>query len=269
MLFDIRTEDKAAKTLERLTGVSAKHWKEEKDNYVNRFDFSDLDKDIENIIQKYNGYMPKLSEIEVVVTHITTSSKECKSIRENGIVDLKKAYENQDSELRQFLEQRGLEIQLDNCLLKYDGRYYDISIDKRCPLNHDSDEYWAWSVGHKFYFDFAVCGFKSLNNRDVYAGFVHRRPEILMDIDKLLGTHFENEWFENHKPYEVVFSIPESETIYRGEESDGEYERVLYYLYDAFICLILGPDTNEIVSKNGVEVKPSQILECNIFTKWK
>lgn len=55
----------------------------------------------------------------MVVTHITTSSEKCSQIRQHGIVGLVKAYEFQNSELRQFLKKHEINIDIEECCLTY------------------------------------------------------------------------------------------------------------------------------------------------------
>lgn len=267
LLFDIRDEEKAAKTLERLTGVNATYWYIERIKNNGRYDYTDADKDIERIISRNKGHYPQLCDLELVITHLTTSNNGCRSILDVGIIDLKKAYTNTRSELRRFLEQHGIEIRLDACCLKYNEKYYDISYEE-CPWDNESEEYAAWSVGRKFYYDFTVCGFLSINSKRPYSGMVHRRPEILWDIDKLLCTNLQTEWVRIYKSYEVVFKIPVLDTIYNGRDTESEQEMIMHYLLDAYMCISSGPDTEEILCKNGIEVCPNQILECNRFTMW-
>ena len=268
LLFDIRNKDKAAKTLERLTGVNETYWSFERMKNSGRYDYTNADEDIERIISKYGGHFPNIVDIELVVTHLTTSNNHCKEILDKGIIDLRKAYANKRSELRYFLEQHGIEIFVDDCCLKYDGLNYDISYGK-CPRDSESIEYAAWSVGRRIYYDFTVCGFLSMNSKRPYGGMVHRRPEILSDIDGLLCTNLQAEWFQTHKSYEVIFKIPVLETVYDGWDTDDEDEMVMKYLLDAYMCISTEPDTKEIICKNGIEILPAQIIECNRFRMWK
>lgn len=268
MLYDIRDADKAAATLERLTGVNSTVWSIERMKNACRINYSDVDKDIERIIKRFKGYYPRIDDFEFVITHLTTSGNGCISILNNGIIDLKKAYQKRDSELRTFLESKGIDILLDSNCLKYKGKYFDISFED-CPWDHDSEEYAAWSVGRKFYYDFTVCGFLSINENRPYGGNVHRRPEILWDLDKLLRTNLQNEWIQSHEAYEIVFKIPFENILYDGWDSDTEDDIVMSYLIDAYMCVSLEPETKEILCKNGIEIYPEQILECNRFTQWE
>ncbi len=158
MLYDIRTSEKAATTLETLTGVNRTIWLAEQYKNYGRIDYTYADDDVRNIITKHGGHYPDLNDLEMVVTHISTSSEKCRQIRQHGIVDLVKAYEFANSELRQFLENYEINIDIEACRLTYKKRVYDISYGK-CPPHCDIEAHAAWSVGRKFYYDFTVCGF--------------------------------------------------------------------------------------------------------------
>ena len=268
MLFDIRNEKKAAESLERLTGVNSKIWLDERVRNFNRIDYTDIDKDIERIIEDNNGFFPRLNDIQLVVTHITTSSNGCASIKTNGLVDLKESYNLPTSDLRLFLEDNGIEIRLEEHSLRFKGKEYDISFGK-CPRNYEVEEAASWAVGRKFYYDFTVCGSLSINSRDIYLGMVHLRPEILLEIDNLLKTRLQDKWLLTHESYEIVFVVPEYQCVYNGWEENDEYERVMYYLTEAYECICLGPKTTEILCQNNIFISPDQILECNKFEKWK
>ena len=109
MLYDIRDADKAACTLERITGVSSGVWSAEKMKNARRIDYTDADKDIEQIIKRHSGYSPRVNDLEMVITHVTTSGYGCASILKDGIIDLKSAYQKRDSELRIILESKGID----------------------------------------------------------------------------------------------------------------------------------------------------------------
>lgn len=120
MLYDIRTSEKAATTLETLTGVNRTIWLAEQYKNYGRIDYTYADDDdVRNIITKHGGHYPDLNDLEMVVTHITTSSEKCRQIRQHGIVDLVKAYEFANSELRQFLENYEINIDIEACRLTY------------------------------------------------------------------------------------------------------------------------------------------------------
>lgn len=268
MLYDIRDKYRAAKTLENLTGVSEKRWLREEEQNIGRIDYSREDEDIKRIIKENHGYYPKLEEIELVLTHITTSSDECQSIKDNGLLDLGKSYQLTSSDLRKFLNLNGIEILIDDCKLRYGGREYDIKYTPYPPKNEFSKEYNAWLVGRRFYFDYTICGFLSINSRDVYGGYVHIRPEVLSDIDNLLETDLQNQWIKTHDAYEISFIVPEHDCVYNGWTDNEDQERIMYYLIEAYHCICTGSKTIEILCENGIDIYPEQILECKRFKQW-
>ena len=114
MIYDIRTSEKALKTLVELTGVSKDIW----DNYMDRInDYPYIEKMIEEVVKRY-GHLPhSYRDFEFVYFHITTSKENCRSIKNTGIFDLCKAYENKNSELRVFLDNKGIAIDLKRRIL--------------------------------------------------------------------------------------------------------------------------------------------------------
>ena len=132
VIFDIRSEEKAILTLERLTNVDAEYWSREKVKNCGRYDYTYVDCDIERIVEINGGSYPQLRDLELVITHLTTSNNRCETILNEGIIDLKGAYANEKGELRKFLEYHGVNISLDLGCLEYKGHCYDISY-KKCP----------------------------------------------------------------------------------------------------------------------------------------
>lgn len=263
MLYDIRDANKAACTLESITGVSLDVWLSE----ARRNDCADDDKDIGKIITENYGHIPRVNDLEMIITHVTTSGNGCESILKDGIIELKSAYQKSDSELRNFLESKGIDIQLDSNCLTYNGNRYDISYDNRSK-SYEPEKKAAQSVGWRFYKDFTVCGFFSINCKRPYLGYVHRRPEILVNLDNLLKTDLQVDWMQSHQAYEIVFKAPFRDIVYGGWDDDTEEEKMMLYLTYAYLCVSMGPDTKEVLCKNGVRISPDQILECNRFTAW-
>ena len=108
---------------------------------------------------------------------------------------------------------RGIEVDIDNCILKYKGKAFDISYSP-CPPSFDTKAKACWSIGRKFYYDFTTCGFLSVWDSSPYGGYVHCRPEILSDIDNLLNLTLSQEWHVTHDPYEVVALVRGTDIVY-------------------------------------------------------
>lgn len=192
-IYDIRTSEYAQQTLTNLTGVPISVWNQ----YLgHEHEYKYTDYLVADVI-KSHGYLPcSYIDFEFVYFHVTTSANGCASFRKHGILDLKQSYSCLDSELRAFLEKRDIHINIDERILIYREQEFDINFGA-CP-RQDTEAYKRWSIGRKFYFDYTTCGFLSVWERSSYGGQVHRRPEILMNIDDLLGLNLSREWISTH-----------------------------------------------------------------------
>ena len=266
MIFDIRTEDKAQETLERLTGIPFNKWEEE---LPREREFEYTEDFVESMIQNYGTrQLPSTyRELDYVFFHLTTSSDDCISIKRNGILDLKRAYECRDSELRNFLDIHKIRIDIQNRMLFYREREYDISYGQR-PRNSLSEEYKCWSIGRKFYYDYTICGFLSVWQRSPYAGLVHRRPEILMDIDDLLGTNLSDEWERRCRPFEIVAKVTGKNICFQGFDDMPESEKVMTYMTMAYDVATCGCSEKILLLRNGIQIPPERILEIKPFQIW-
>ena len=182
-------------------------------------------------------------------------------------MDLKHVYACDDSELRCFLNNSGISIDLDKAVLRYSGREYDIKYGK-CPFNRESEEYKCWSIGRKFYYDYTTCGFLSVWDDSPYGGEVHRRPEILGDIDELLNTSLSAKWERTHKPYEVVAKVSGEKICYPYDEDTSEEQKVIEYVLLAYNEALRGSSENVLLLKNGIQVPPNDILEIKPLSIW-
>lgn len=263
LIYDIRTKENAQRTLTALTGVPFEIWN--KNSYREK-DYKYTDDFLADIIKTY-GHMPSCyRDFEFVYFHITTSGNGCESIKKHGLVDLPSAYLCSDSELRIFLEKHNIIIDLERCLLKYNNDEYDISNGK-CPQD-GTKEYNAWRVGNKIYYDYTSCGFLSVYENSPYGGAVHKRPEILLNIDRLLKLKLSYEWAATHKPFEVVVKVSGDKIICHADENNTDEEKVLCYLTKAYYNMF---DESEhiVLLKNGISIVPEDILEVKPLSHWE
>ena len=264
MIYDIRTSEKALQTLINLTGVPISIWQ----NYIYREqEYEYIDDLVADVINSY-GYWPKsYKDFEFICFHVTTSANRCESFRKYGILDLQESYTCNESELRLFLENHGIYIDLDESILTYQGKEFDISYD--LYTSRRKEQYNCRAIGRKFYYDYTICGFLSVWERSPYGGQVHRRPEILMNIDNLLGLNLSQEWALTHSPYEIIAKVNGTEIVYDGDEDESDTEKVLHYLTKAYLAAF--GDTTEVVllMKNHVQIPTSDILQIKPLTHWK
>ena len=267
MLYDIHTKEDAQETLYRLTGIPFWLWyanAHRESEYLLQEDF------VAAMIDEYGtgDFTDSYTEFDFVYLHVTTSADCCDSIRRNGILDLKKTYECTDSELRRFLDNHDIHIDLDNAVLSYQGHSSDITFGE-CPVDEESLEYKCWSIGEKFYHDFATCGFLSVLDREPYGGYVHKRPEILFNIDELLQTRLSEEWEMTHSPYEVVAKVNGENAICLFDDAISDSEIVMTYLVMAYNESMGRSSENIVIMKNGVQISPSDLLAINPLNFWK
>lgn len=264
MDYDIRSAKNAGDTLERMTGIPLVIWQEESLKASEEYS-EDI---IERVIREHSGKIPKYDDIDFIFSHITTSIDGCASIKKYGVVDLKSAYKNPDTELRRFLDSKGIEIIVDYYCLKYNNEYYSIEFDRYdCPPEWRKLEYLGWCVGRKFDLDPGVCGFLSMDTSG-YLGMVHKRPEILFDIDNLLDTSLSDEWAESRLPYEVLIR-KNSKYVEPDFEIDiSDNEKVLHYLVMAYDILCGAHFEHTIQCLKNEGITPSDIIEIKPFTLW-
>lgn len=264
IIYDIRTTEYAQQTLTNLTGVPISVWKQYL-SYEREYEYTDYL--VEDVINSH-GYLPRsYRDLEFVYFHVTTSANGCASFRKHGILDLKQSYLCHDSELREFLEKHDIHIDLDERILVYRGQRFDITFGD-CARK-GTETYKCWLIGRKFYFDYTICGFLSVCERNPYGGQVHRRPEILMDIDNLLGLDLSQEWMSIHDSYEIVAKVSGENIIYDGDDNQSDKDKVLNYLTKAYCTAFGKPTEAMLLIKNNVQIPTLDILEIKAMRHWK
>ena len=264
MIYDIRTTEYAQQTLTNLTGVPITVW-EQYLGHEREYTYTD---DLVADVIKSHGYLPRsYRDFKLVYFHVTTSANKCVSFRKYGILDLRQSYSCYDSELRTFLEKHDININLDERILIYREQEFDITFGV-CP-RQDSKAYKCWSIGRKFYYDYTTCGFLSVWEQSSYGGQVHRRPEILMNIDELLGLNLSREWVATHDSYEIVAKVSGEKIIYDSDDNQSDKDKVLNYLTKAYLTAFGEPSENTLLIKNNIQIPPMDIIEIKPMGHWK
>lgn len=261
-LYDIRSSEHALNTLVNLTNVSEKMWIE----YNKREDEFKYFEDLVHYVTVTHGDCQINYEfLNFVFQHITTSSENCETIRKYGILDLKQAYCAQNSELNKFLHDYDIDIDLSNHTLNYDGKKYDISYKHCIPNNREED--CCKKIGRRFYSDYSICGFLSIK-KEPYLGDVHSRPEILKNIDSLLGLNLSEKWILTHKAYEVIAKVSGKDIEYAGDTTCDEKEKIFYYLNNAYYIAFKGQQEVIFYIKKNVQIPARNITEIKPFSYW-
>lgn len=264
LVYDIRTSENALSTLVNLTGVDSSIWEE---NLHRRSQFRFDDDLVEDVISRYGHFPTAYENWSFVYFHVTTSANRCVSFKKHGILDLRNSYLCKDSEFREFLDSKGIEIDIESRILSYGKHVFDITYGE-CPSRMNKTDHACWSVGRKFYYDYTTCGFLSVWNRSPYGGNVHCRPEILSDIDNLLGTNLSREWEVTHKPYEIVAIVPGTAIVYDSDDLQSDNEKILNYLTKAYTTAFGAPSEVIVLLKNHIQIPPSKILAIKPLSCW-
>lgn len=266
MIYDIRTTEYAKRTLTNLTGVPIPVWEQ---YLAHEHEYKCLDYLVADVIATKGNLPHSYKDFEFVYFHITTSANGCSSFWKYGILDLKKAYMCPDSELREFLEKHNIYIDLEKRVLTYCEKAFDITFDSSSCPRQDTEAYNCWSIGRKFYYDYTTCGFLSVWESSPYGGQVHRRPEILMNIDNLLGLKLSQEWMSTHDSYEIVAKVSGEEVVYDSYDDQSDEDKVLNYLTKAYYTAFREPSENILLIKNGMQIPSLDILEIKPLEYWK
>lgn len=264
LIYDIRTAENALTTLVNFTGVVPPIW----EKYILLRNNYQYDEDlVEDVINKHGHFPSSYETWMFIYFHVTTSANKCRSFKEHGILDLKESYLCHDSELRRFLDDKGVVIDIEAHSLSYRGQVYDISYGK-CPSRFDTKAHACWSIGRKFYYDYTTCGFLSVWDRSPYGGYVHCRPEILSDIDNLLDLTLSQEWHLSHEPYEVVAVVPGTDIVYDGDDYQSSRDKVINYLTKAYNTAFGSPHEEILLLRNNIQISPHRIIEIKPLSCW-
>lgn len=178
MIYDIRTKSAACDTLLNMTGYSETFWELKIIREgIDRFqtipdDFS------ESEIGKYPfGNNPeKYKDMTLKISHFTTSDDNCESIGKYGLLDLGSTYQCKESDLRRFLDDHHIYIDLNSKKLIYSTTEYDITYNSDFQT-HDEEtvENLCNEVGRLFYLD----NDEKLWGRKIAYGIECKEPSIL------------------------------------------------------------------------------------------
>lgn len=250
MIYDIRTKEDARATLEALTGIPFAVWEREEETA------SSSDQHIEDVLRRYGRRLNHITEF--VFTHLTSSANGCAAIRKYGLTDLCRSYENNESELRQFLDEKGIILNLRHQTLSWNGGLYSIAFRGSSLLMTDEEQALS-RIGYRFFRDQCVCGFLSLGTT-AYLTHVEEKPEILIDISNFIGMDIAGEWKYTHESYAVSAKVRAEEIVREGD--DLSYASLAYW--NSFDV-----NQNVLLCKDGVQIPPEDILSIEPFTGWQ
>lgn len=260
-IYDITDKENSLETLVRLTNLKKEYWK----HYIweTKMLSGDVWKSFQKIVEEFDVQPNfEMDDLICCLQHFTTSADGCEHIKSKGITDLRTTYEDTESELRRFLDDQGVRIDIPNARLYFNNQNIESIEYSYNNFSHDynSKIYKLWSVGRKFYYDFCVCGFFSFDHERPYGGYVHHRPEILLNISEAVGKRIDNVWRDTHECYIVKF-YTQYTNICRDESIDEKID----LLYKAFHNVIYDADENVALLKDSIYVPPENIISVDRF----
>lgn len=265
LVIDIREKPFALQTLSSFSGLDIVSVRK----MIELFSGRD-EAEISSSLESFSNIPSNIDDTDFVFTHITSSAEQCKSIRNNGVLNLAAAYRNSSSELRIFLDAHDIDIRIDYQCIKYKNDYYSIEYDPYdCPAEWETEAYNGWLVGRKFVLDPGICGFMVYDTSHPYLGRVHECPEILRDLDRLLGTGLAEEWKKTSHPYAITCRVP-GRFIEIDQNGLNIHEAMIRYLEKAIWVAISGPTFEETVQCwQHTVVRPEMIINIEPFKEWR
>lgn len=261
ILYDIRTTENAKRTLERITNIPFSVWEKEPQK------ISNTDEHILYVTNKFHGKIVPFSSYELVFDHLTSSSNGCQSIKQYGLQELPDVYKNTQSELRIFLDKHGIKIFIDEAILSYGSKKFDITY-KGSSLFLSDEEKAASRIGYRLYKDKCVCGFLSLEKKRPYMTRVDEKPEILLDIGELIKMDIAEEWKYTHEKYVITSIVDSSCIIPDCDRGTPESQITINYTVLAFWNCF---EENEriLLCKDGTSILPYNIIGVRPFSVWR
>ena len=147
-----------------------------------------------------------ISKLRIMAFHVLASLDNCEEIKKRGIMNLQRVLTS-DTILSHILMDNGIVFDIQNKILNYNGKQYDINYEHYKGRNSTDMEERISKISRRVFDDFFVNGF--LANDDIfgYITEIHRRPEFLKDLSELLpeAKKVEEYWRENAKSYRIDF----------------------------------------------------------------
>lgn len=222
-----------------------------------------------------------INQLELIVIHVTTNGDKCAEIRKNGLKDLKKVLQ-EETELKTFLGDRGIQFDVPSKTMYVNGKPYDIDYEKYEDLDRISQRKESLhKIGHKIYYDFQVNGFFFC--QDIYRyGTIHRAPEFLLTLSSFSSntSRIDSEWEEFSQPYVIKFKarITDFEyfTFYGCMEDylqdyKNNWIELKRWLLQRAVSSAFSESASEIFAymKQGRIIEPDKIVECIPAEQWR
>ncbi|MBU3102921.1 hypothetical protein [Clostridium gasigenes] len=191
ILFDLTSNLEALGSLSKFANVS----QSEIVSFLNSCDRYNIDyrENYYKFIEKFNIKLDnlRLDNLEIKSIHVTTGNDDGEYILNNGLLNLKEVVKR-DTPMNRFLIERGIEIDVENKILRYNKKELIISEDN-CRKSNGEKNY----VHHKLYRDYLINGFHYNNKPLKYGGMVAYRPEFIYSLGDLIRYRDLEKTWEN------------------------------------------------------------------------
>lgn len=237
MEFDLRTTDSAFSFVLDVLGMNG-------EQFINEY-LVVCERDYEQLWKKYYKKLKHIdaNRIRIWAFHITGSLDNCQSIMQEGLFNLHHEL-SEDSVLSKVFRKYGLEFDVDNKIMYFDGIAYNVDYRKyrnRCNL-YGKDEQLS-RIAYRLCEDYCVNGFMCNDDFCSYGFDVHIRPEFILDIVNMFSelSELDLEWRRCSTSYKVNFFVY-LEQLERYNFDLDEYRDPPYEMWDEL-------DDNEKVIK--------------------
>ncbi len=202
MRFDLRTIEGTKKFLFDWLGIDEK-------TIINYIIDKGEEVDADDFCEQNNIFLDKfeINDITYIASHVTTCLDGLEAIKKFGLMDLTSILTNETS-LKEFLKSYGIEFDIENRIMKIENKSYDVSYDtdsRKGFIDRGSFEAKLDSIGHKLYYDNQVSAFFAMEGDKEYGGYVHLRPEFLLNVSRVGKKDLENDWIKTAKAYVLEF----------------------------------------------------------------
>lgn len=203
LLYDITSVENAFDTIYHLTGVSIQNINQfiSQSIITDEFCLDGTNLTGANFIDKFNISSDIHDTLLICALHYTSNNDNSCAIKKYGLRDLKFSL-TEDTPLKLFLADNGFNFDIINHTMYYNGRSYNIFYERQVSIVDNPLQ----GIARKIFYDNGLSCFLYLKDITRYLGNVHKRPEILYNIDQFAPKlNLSYKWMKQCKSYEIKF----------------------------------------------------------------
>lgn len=195
-IYDLTSYEKARDSLSKLVGIN----KIDIEVFLHK-NANDYDCLYKRFIELFNIDVESLdiSKLYLKIMQVTTNGDNCQSIKRYGLLNTQDAIK-EDTYLGNFLISKGIEVDFDNEIIKYNGRKYC----RTSKINHKIDLCCTKLFSKCHY---PINAFIYSDNPLNYGGGVKERPELISNFADVFGDCIEKEWINSTKCFLIIAKV--------------------------------------------------------------